>query len=299
MKKHLNNGSILIVLAAILWALDGIIRRNLYVLPAIIIVFYEHIIGVIIISPFVLPSLFKKKIFTKKIVLLSVVIGILSGLLGTLWFTSALARVNFIPFSVVYLLQKLQPIFAISAAHFFLKEKLNKNYFKWAALALVSAYFVTFPNGVVNINTGSGTIMAALLALGAAFAWGTSTVFSKMLLRETTHTIATGLRFIFTSVFALLAVFVLKKQALLFDVNLSQISQFIFIALSTGMVALWLYYKGLQKTQAKISTLLELVFPLLAVVIDAVLYKVVLAPSQYFAGVVLIYSIVNLSKRNS
>ena len=65
------------------------------------------------------------------------------------------------------------------------------------------------------------------------------------------------------------------------------------------MVALWLYYKGLQKTQAKISTLLELVFPLLAVVIDAVLYKVVLAPSQYFAGVVLIYSIVNLSKRNS
>ena len=184
MKKHLNNGSILIVLAAILWALDGIIRRNLYVLPAIIIVFYEHIIGVIIISQFVLPSLFKKKIFTKKIVLLSVVIGILSGLLGTLWFTSALARVNFIPFSVVYLLQKLQPIFAISAAHFFLKEKLNKNYFKWAALALVSAYFVTFPNGVVNINTGSGTIMAALLALGAAFAWGTSTVFSKMLLRS-------------------------------------------------------------------------------------------------------------------
>ena len=35
--------------------------------------------------------------------------GLLSGVLGTLWFTTALLQVNFIPFSVVFLLQKLQP----------------------------------------------------------------------------------------------------------------------------------------------------------------------------------------------
>ncbi len=49
MKRLLRYGPFLIVLAAVLWGLDGILRRSLFSLAPIIIVFYEHLIGAIII----------------------------------------------------------------------------------------------------------------------------------------------------------------------------------------------------------------------------------------------------------
>lgn len=165
--KKIPIGSILIITAALLWAVDGVIRRNLYSLPPITIIFFEHLIGLIILTPFVLKYVLKAKLTAREWWLI-ILIAVLSGLLGTLWFTTALLKVSFISFSVVFLLQKLQPIFAVSTASVFLKEKLDKRYMVWAILAIVSAYFVTFPNGYINLATGSGTIIAALYALGAA-----------------------------------------------------------------------------------------------------------------------------------
>lgn len=299
MKKHFasffNSGPALIVSAAVLWALDGVIRRSLFTLPAVTIVFYEHLIGSLILMLVAFHTISRIRL-TKKVVGLTVVVALLSGLLGTLWFTTALLNSNFIPFSVVFLLQKLQPIFAVSAAAVILKEKVNKAYVKWAGLALVAAYFVTFPGGVVNFSTGNGTVIAALFALGAAFAWGTGTVFSKLLLQEVTNTQATSLRFFATTLFSFVAVFLFGQQVSLSTIEPSQVLRLIFIALSTGMVALWLYYKGLKKTQAKISTILELTFPLLAVFIDAVLYQTWLAPSQYLAAIVLFFALYKTSK---
>ncbi len=295
MKKIFNYGPLLIVIAAILWALDGVIRRSLFVLPPITIVFYEHFLGALIISPFIFKSLTKEKL-TKKEIFLLFLISLLSGVLGTLWFTTALLMTHYISFSVVFLLQKLQPIFAITTAVIFLKEKISKNYLRWAALAVVAAYFVTFKNGFVDIKTDPNTIIAALYALGAAFAWGSSTTISKMALKDKDNTFITGLRFIITAVLAFFAVFILKTQATLLTINLSQLLRFIIIALSTGMVAVLIYYKGLKKTQVRVSTILELTFPILAIFIDAFLYKTFLAPSQLIAAAVLLFAMYKVAQ---
>src|SRR3989338_6066052 len=178
------SGPVFIIVAAFLWAFDGLIRQHLYSLPPITIIFFEHLFGLIILFPFVYKYVLKTKL-TKREWWLVVLIAILSGLFGTLWFTTALGKVHFISISVVFLLQKLQPIFAITTARIFLKEKIDARYIKWAVLAILSAYFVTFSNGYVDFSAGGGgkeTLIAALYALGAAFAWGSSTTFSKMLL---------------------------------------------------------------------------------------------------------------------
>lgn len=295
LKKALSIGPVLIVIAAALWAFDGVLRRSLFSLPPVTIVFYEHLIGSLVILPFVSRT-FKKKLMTKEVWGLILLISLLSGLLGTLWFTTALIKVSFIPFSVVFLLQKLQPLFAISSAAILLKEKVSRDYLPWAGLALGAAFFVTFPNGEVDFETGAGTLIAALYALGAAAAWGTSTTFSKMLLNKVSHIQATGWRFIMTTLFAGLAVFVLGSQSTLTMVNNAQVFQLVLIALSTGMFALWLYYKGLEKTEAKITTILELTFPLLAVFIDMFLYKSFLEPTQYLAAVVLMVAMYQVAK---
>ncbi|PIR59395.1 MAG: hypothetical protein COU69_00505 [Candidatus Pacebacteria bacterium CG10_big_fil_rev_8_21_14_0_10_56_10] len=290
-------GPVLIVIAASLWAFDGVIRRSLFALPPVIIVFYEHLIGTAILAPIVVPRL-KRSLLTRRVVSLVITVSLLSGLLGTLAFTSALAQVNFIAFSVVLLLQKLQPLFAIASARVFLKEKIFPSYAGWAVLALGAAFLVTFPGGTINLDSGGGTAAAALLALGAAAVWGVSTSFSKMLLNEVTHTQATGLRFMTTTVMALAAVAVFGQTSQLAALELSQFARLGIIALSTGMVALWIYYRGLQQTRAQVSTILELTFPLLAVVIDATVFKVFLAPSQLLAAAALVFAMYQVARLN-
>lgn len=288
-------GPILIIIAAFLWALDGVIRRYLYTLPPITIIFFEHLIGLIILSPFIFKYIIKTQL-TKREWWLLVLISVLSGLLGTLWFTTALLKVHFISFSVVFLLQKLQPIFAITTATIFLKEKFNRKYIIWAILAMASAYFVTFPNGIVNLETGEGTIIAALYALGAAFAWGSSTTFSKMLLGKVRAEVSTFYRFLFTIILALPIILIFGYSSSLSSVTLPQFGLFALIAVSTGMVALVIYYKGLAKTPVHISTILELTFPFIAILIDMKLYHAVLTPIQWISACLLVFSIYQIAR---
>lgn len=290
-----NFGPLLIISAALLWALDGVIRRYLYSLPPVTIIFFEHLIGTIILFPFFAKSILKVK-FSRKEWFLIILVSILSGLLGTLFFTTALLKISFISFSVVFLLQKLQPIFAILSARIFLKEKFKKGYLPFALLALVSAYFVTFSNGIVNLNTGEGTVVAALFALGAAVFWGTSTTFSKMLLKDIRPEISTFYRFLITTILSFVLIFILSKSNSINDVTLNQYGFLTLIAVSTGMVALLIYYRGLKRTPVHIATILELIFPLVAIMIDMKLYGNVLSFTQWIAAVVLIFSVYKISK---
>ena len=287
-RKLLLTGPVLIAIAASLWAFDGVVRRSLFVLAPLTIVFYEHLVGTVFLSPVLLKVKWQA---VKQVRGSLAFVSLFSGLLGTLWFTAALLAVQFIPFSVVFLLQKLQPVFAIASAKLLLGEKLNNRYLAWAALALVAAYFVTFPGGVVSLSEQGNNVIAALYAFGAAFAWGVSTTFSKKMLKVLPSQQATAVRFAVTSVLALAALLLFDGWSGIAIPTLSQWARFIFIALSTGMVALAIYYKGLKTTPVKVSTIMELLFPLLAVFIDAVVYKTHLALNQYLAAAVLLYAV--------
>lgn len=283
-------GSVLIMIAASLWALDGVLRRSLYALSPLVVVFYEHVFGSLLLLPVAMRDL-PKVVLTKKILGLTLLVSLISGLLGTLLFTSALGQVEYIPFSVVLLLQKLQPVFAITAAVIILKERLSWQFLIWAGIALVASYFVAFPTGQVNLESGSQTALAAAMAIAAAAAWGIGTVLSKLLLQLVPVKIATTLRFYTTSLLALLAIGLTGQFSAVFVITPQQIMTLIIIAASTGMVALWIYYMGLRTTQAKVATIVELTFPLLAVLIDVLLFDSVLQLSQYLAAIILVLAI--------
>lgn len=295
MKKFFSVGPVLIITAAVLWAFDGVLRRSLYSLPPITIVFLEHLFGTIFLLPVLVKNRKQFRILSQKNWILLLWISFFSSVLGTLWFTTALVQVQFISFSVVFLLQKLQPVFVITATALFLREKVTRRYLVWATAAILAAYFVTFPNGVVNFATGSGTVTAALYALGAAFAWGTSTVFSKMALATLPDKFVTALRFLLATIIASLGIFVLGVQSSLPQITFPQLFTAILIALSTGMVAMLLYYKGLAQTEANVATILELVFPVIAIFIDVFVYKNTLTVTQYIAAIVLFFTVYKLS----
>lgn len=291
-------GPLLIFIAAVLWGLDGILRRSLYGLPPATIVFYEHLIGAILIAPFLWKA-WKEEVLSKNELTALGLVSLLSGVLGTLFFTTALLKINFIPFSVVFLLQKLQPIFTIITAWFVLGEKVSTKYLPWAALALVAGYFMTFPNGVVNMSGDGAHVSAALLALAAAIAWGSSTAFSRYVLIGHSNTLVTGMRFLLTVPLAFGFVIGFGQLDSVTAVTGIQLLTLFGIALSTGMLALWIYYRGLKTTPARISAIVELAFPMTAIIIDYFLYGTTLIWTQYLAAAILLFAMYKVAQLNS
>ncbi len=290
-------GPVLIFIAAVLWGIDGVLRRTLYSLPPATIVFYEHLIGAIIIAPFLYAAWKREKLTSKEWQAIGLV-ALFSGVLGTLFFTAALLKTNYISFSVVYLVQKLQPIFTIATAWLVLGERPTRRYGAWAALALVAGYFVMFKNGYPDPAEGGQYFMAAGYAFLAAVAWGSSTAFSRYALINHSNTLITGLRFWLTVPLAFLFVIGLGAAPSLTAITLIRILTLIAIALTTGMVALWIYYRGLRTTRASISAIVELAFPLTAVVIDYVFYGNVLYWTQYLAAAVLLFAMYRVASFN-
>jgi drug/metabolite transporter (DMT)-like permease len=293
MKKY---APYLIIFAALLWSLDGLLRRNLYSLPPETIVFLEHAIGFIVLSPFLFREFRKWFKFSKKTWLSVFAIALFGGAIGTIAYTSALGQVNYINFSVVVLLQQLQPIFAIALAGIFLKEKITKKFLGLALLAIVAAYFVSFPELRVNFATGGGTVVAALLAVTAAFSWGISTVLGRYALGKMSFVSLSGLRFLLTSVITFLFLLSTSKVNTLGALTSSQWWYVVAIVFSTGLVALLIYYRGLRHVPARISTLLEMFWPVSAIAIDWIFFKNTLSTTQWIGAIVLLGVIFKISK---
>ncbi len=292
-------GVLFIVLAAVLWALDGIVLTpSLYSLPVALVVFLEHGLAFLFMLPFFLKEAGELKKLQRADWLAFLWIAIFGGVLGTMLITKALFYVNFVNLSIVVLIQKLQPVFALSLAALVLKEKLPKKFFGWAALAVVATYFVTFDSFVPNFNTGAKTAMAALLSLGAAFAWGSSTVFGKAGLKHASFRIATYLRFGLTAVimFFIVAATGSLNSAAFAQVTPQQWLTFLLIVFTTGGTAIFLYYYGLNKVTASVSTIAELAFPLAAILFEFILHHRGLTWSQWLAVLVLFFAIYQVSK---
>jgi len=136
-----------------------------------------------------------------------------------------------------------------------------------------------------------------MLAMGAAIAWGSATVLGKLILKTLSFKAAAILRFALAIPIAYLVAVLSGQTYPLSAVTTSQWLSLLGIALSSGMVAFLIYYKGLSGTPAKVSTLVELTWPVSAAFIGLLFFKEVLTPVQLVAGVVLLADIVTLVLR--
>ena len=285
--KYIKFGSAAVVAAALLWSVDGLLRRHLYTLPAPVIVFYEHTFGFIVLTPFLIAAFKSFKKLTRNQWLAIVGVSFLSGAVGTILYTAALGRIQYIPFSVVVLLQQLNPVFAIGASAILLREPLTRRFFALSAVALTAGYFVTFPHVSIDLSTGKGTIIAGLMAVGAAAAWGTSTAFSKYALKGTSSLQITALRFGITPFFALIFVFLSGSAHSLGAITLGQFGYLVAITFSTGLMALLIYYFGLKRVLASRSAILELAWPASSVVVGYIWLHQGLTWTQGIAALIL------------
>ena len=190
-----NGGYVSVLLVAVgaaMWGTDAILRVPLLeVASPSQIVLLEHLVLLLYSVPaVVLGWRFFRGLGTSQWVAL-LVIGWGGSAIATLLFTTAFAVGN--P-TVVILLQKTQPLFAVALAGLLLRERLGWAYWPCFAVAMVGAYMISFGDLGPFGALGSAELLTAALALGAAILWGSSTVLGRLVLRDMPFHALTGAR---------------------------------------------------------------------------------------------------------
>lgn len=295
MKKYLP--PLAVILAATLWSLDGLLRQTLHQVSSFMVVALEHTLGALVFFPLLWRGRKALRTITQRTWISILWISICGGILGTFFYTKALSYIQYIDLSVVVLLQKFQPFFAIALAAVILKEPITKRFLLLAGTALVGGYLVTFGLNPMA-DWDDKTIIAALLAFLAAFSWGSSTVLGKHALKRLPFTLVTALRLTLTAVVMLMVLIATQEIGGALELSGGQWGTIVLIVFSTGAVALFIYYYGLKHLPATHATIYELFWPLSAVGIDWFWRGRLLTLPQIIGALVLLGSIILLTQEN-
>lgn len=313
MNKLKRFGPVFIFISASLWAFDAVIRTVLTEkIPPASIVMYEHIVGFIVMIPFIILYLKKKggikntnlPKLTKKDVLFLLLMTLFNSVLGTLLFTEALKQSFAIyDFVTPLLLQKLQPLIVIILSVIFLREKLNFKFLSLVPIALIGSYMVGFGTNDIELKL-AGKELIFLLSIGAAFFWGSGIILNKVVLNKLNFFEANVLRFATAIPISFAITIILNQGFEVSQLDASDIARFVLIAFTTGAAAIFLYYFGLKNTQAKIATIVELAFPVMSLLIATTSFNPYGAPqilslANKFGIIILLISIFIISFENN
>jgi drug/metabolite transporter (DMT)-like permease len=289
-------GALLICIAATLWGFDGIVLTpRLYSLDVGYVVFMLHALPFLGMNLLLHREYREIKNLTRSDMVYFLLIALFGGALGTLAIVKALFLVQFKHLTVVALLQKLQPIFAILLAAILLRESVSRTFALWASLAIAGGYFLTFEFHLPHAAESDNIVQAALYSLLAAFSFGSATVFGKRVLYKVSFTAALLFRYGLTTIIMLLFVLVSGTFGQLQVTTGTQWLFFIIIGLTTGSGAILLYYWGLRHIRANVATICELCFPVSSIIFDYLFNGQLLSPVQWISASVMLFAIWRIS----
>ena len=288
--RYPSSGFLLVALGAALWGTDALFRRSLALeLPASTVVFWEHLILVLMTLPLLVKFARNMPSLDRWDITAILFMGAGASAIATILFTQAFTYGD--P-TTPLLIQKLQPMIVILAAYLLLSERLLPRYGLYFGLAVGGAYLVSFSDPTdVSIDE----IAPALLAAGAAILWAMGTVVGRHLTAKIAPSQLTSIRFAVGLPTAAIILVVRGEGAAAMNIEGSDISALFVLALVPGLAALVVYYKGLSRTYASSATLAELAFPLTAILIGWSVFDAVPTASQWVGIIILTATITVMS----
>jgi drug/metabolite transporter (DMT)-like permease len=269
-----------------MWGTDPIIRKTMSgTTTATTIVFGEHVILVALTLPFLLPAL--RSVFRAgwNYVAAAVVVGAGASAVATILFTDAL--IGHSDYITPVVIQKVQPFVAIAAAAILLGERPRPS-FAWFFLPALAGFWLVNQAHPLDPSAKGAVVIAE--ATAAAVLWALGTVLGRYLSRELEFQHVLTLRFFFGLIASALLLPVMGAPAYS---NGHDSVLILYLALVTGLLALTLYYYGLQRTPAVLSSLAELAYPAVAVLAGIYAYNQHLSWTQWL-GIALILGAVTL-----
>ena len=279
-------GVVLIAIAAAMWGVDPIIRKTMsFTTSATTIVFGEHVVLVVLALPFLFPALRAVRRAGWRAMLAAIVIGAGASAVATILFTDALIGHN--DFVTPVVIQKVQPLIAVAAAAILLGERPRSRFVWFLIPALAGFWLVNQPH---PLHPSAQGLVVIIEATAAAALWALGTVLGRYLSRDLEFHHITALRFFFGFIASAIALGVMNQPAYS---NAHDSVLILILAVVTGFLALTLYYYGLQRTPAVMSSLAELTYPAIAVLAGIYAYNSHLVWSQWL-GIGIIIAVVTL-----
>ncbi len=297
MLKKTTLGALFVSIAAAMWGFDGVVLTpRLFNLDVSYVVFMLHALPFLAMNLILFGEYKRVKTLSPSDVIYFFLIALFGGALGTLAIVKALFLVEFKALTVVALLQKLQPVFAVLLARFLLKERFGKNFIFWAAVALGASYFLTFEFNRPELALGGKMLPAALYAVLAAFSFGSATVFGKRVLNKVPFQTALFFRYGLTALITLVIVLVNGKMNQFTQTTPTNWAFFALIGATTGSGAILLYYYGLRHITANVSTMCELCFVVSSILFDFLFNGHILSPIRWVSSGVMLAAIYMITR---
>jgi drug/metabolite transporter (DMT)-like permease len=297
LKSHF--GPLLIALGSLLWATDALIRYPASAsLSSTVIVWFEHMVAVLILLPMVLSKKQRADLFrlNRKDWFAVLITGFFGSALGTVFLGESFRYVN--P-SVSILIQKLQPILVVLIAFLFLGERPKRKFYPWAMVAFFAAIVLSFPDLKFDFlgQANHQYLKGLLYALGATVFWGFSTVAGKALLNHHSPEVSTFWRYFFGATLLSVLVFTGQDPGVPWHIVFSKELFLPLMYLSTlaGVFPMFIYYAGLKRTTASVTTFVELLYPVGGIALNTLFLHASLSGMQLAAGAVLLFAVTMIS----
>lgn len=291
-------GPWLVGLGAALWGTESAWRIPLNELfDAKVIVFWEHVLILLMFLPILLPSLGELRNVTVRTWSYLLFSGFAGSAVGTIFFTLALKYGN--P-TVVNVILNIQPVISTFGAFLLFGDRLAPRFFLYAGIAIVAGIFlsverpeligVSFQSAGLTIGTG--------YALICAFFWGGSTVAGRGVMLGMQLRLASSMRVVVGLVCMTLILLVYGK---LHGADLwpaaaeahtgKAIVWLLLLASVSGGIPLLIYFRGLSLTRASTAGYFEMMQTLAAVCITWGFFHASLRPHQIVAAIILIAAV--------
>jgi len=296
--KRAAYGPWLVGLGAGLWGTESAWRIPLNELfDARVIVFWEHVFILITFLPILIPRLHEVPKIRARTWAFLLFSGFAGSAVGTIFFTLSLKYGN--P-TVVNVILNIQPVISTIGAFLLFGDRLARQFFFYAAVAIVAGVFVSVTNpsmiGVsfeqAGLNLGTG------YALICALFWGLSTVAGRGVMMGMSLRLASSMRIVVglaCMTLILLAYGKLDGAALWPAAAQAHTGKAIVLlfclASISGGIPLLIYFQGLRLTRASTAGYFEMMQTLAAVCITWGVFHASLHVHQVAAAIILIAAV--------
>jgi drug/metabolite transporter, DME family len=291
-------GAWLVALGAALWGTESAWRIPLNELfDAKVIVFWEHVLILIMFLPILIPCLQKIPKVQPRTWGFLIFSGFAGSAVGTIFFTLALKYGN--P-TVVNVILNVQPVISTIGAFLLFGDRLARPFFFYAAIAIIAGVFVSVSHPMMigvsferaGLNLGTG------YALICALFWGLATVAGRGVMTGMSLRLASSMRIVVGLIcmtLILVAYDKLNSTALWPPAaqahRTKAIVLLILLASVSGGIPLLIYFQGLHLTRASTAGYFEMMQTLAAVCITWGVFHATLHAHQVIAAVVLIAAV--------
>lgn len=259
-----------IIFAGFLWGVDSVVRSDKsFDLQGLI--FYEYLVGTLVFLPYAYKQ--NKGNFTSFTLKEWSIVGILGlgvSALGSLIYLLSLHQVSSASFGF---LQVFQPLVVILLARILLKETMDDWYPTWAFWMFISAILLNFPSFQAKtfFSEWMNTPKEMGLALVCMILWGAGTIGGKKLLENHSPSKIAFWRWLIATAGLGLVLGISGKipSPSIFG-NSSFLLQFLIVSTLFGSFAMAIYYQGLKKISAGVTSFLELSFPFFTMLLSGV-----------------------------